>query len=109
GWGRGAGRAARVVTATRRAGTLRAGFWLDKVTTLPLRRQTFDGRGNLVTNATFTALTLGPGAATRPAGGARQPARAVPRRWVTASLPQLQAEGRPVAGPLPGKMEPLRA
>src|SRR5262249_15619621 len=109
GWGRVAGRRARVVTATRRDGTLAARFWLDKVTTLPLRRQTFDGRGNLVTNATFTALTLGPGAATRPARRARQPARAVPRRWVTASLPQLQAEGWPVAGPLPGNLVLLGA
>ena len=109
GWGQVAGRQARVVTATRRDGTLAARFWLDKVTTLPLRRQTFDGRGNLVTNATFTALTVGPGAATRPAGGARQPARAVPRRWVTASLPQLQAEGWPVAGPLPGNLVLLGA
>src|SRR5262249_16173851 len=109
GWGQVAGRQARVVTATRRDGTLAARFWLDKVTTLPLRRQTFDGRGNLVTNATFTAVTLGPGAATRPAGRARQPARAVPRRWVTASLPQLQAEGWPVAGPLPGNLVLLGA
>jgi sigma-E factor negative regulatory protein RseB len=97
GWGQVAGRPARVVTATRRNGKLAAKFWLDRATALPLRRQIFDGRGNLVSYAAFIKLTVGPAAAARSA-------RAAPRQWVTASLPRLQAQGWPLPGPLPGGM-----
>src|SRR5215469_2108398 len=83
GWGQVAGRRARVVTATRRNGKLAAKLWLDRATTLPLRQQTFDGQGDVVSEAMFTQLTVGPGAA--------KPASAAPRQWVTASLPRLQA------------------
>ena len=67
GWGQVAGRQARVVTATRRNGKLAAKLWLDRATTLPLRQQTFDGRGDVVSEAMFTRLTVGPGAAAKPA------------------------------------------
>jgi hypothetical protein len=102
GWGQVAGRQARVVTATRRDGKLAAKFWLDRATTLPLRQQTFDGRGGVVSEATFTRLSVGPGAAAKPA-------RAAPRQWVTASLPRLQAQGWPVPGQLPGHLVLLGA
>ena len=97
GWGQVAGRQARVVTATRRDGKLAAKLWLDRATTLPLRQQTFDGRGDVVSEAMFTRLTVGPGAAAKPAGAA-------PRQWVTASLPRLQAQGWPLPGQLPGHL-----
>jgi sigma-E factor negative regulatory protein RseB len=102
GWGRAAGRPARVVTATRRNGKLAAKFWLDGATTLPLRRQTFDGQGDMVSEAEFTKLTVGPGTAARPASAA-------PRRWVTASPPRLRAQGWLVPGSLPGGLVLLGA
>jgi sigma-E factor negative regulatory protein RseB len=102
GWGQVAGRQARVVTATRRNGKLAAKFWLDRATTLPLRQQTFDGRGDVVSEAVFTTLTVGPGAAAQPAGAA-------PRQWVTASPLRLQAQGWPLPGALPGNLVLLAA
>ena len=102
GWGQVAGRQARVVTATRRDGKLAARFWLDRATTLPLRRQTFDGRGDMVSEAVFTKLTVGHGAAAQSAGAA-------PRQWVTASPARLRAQGWPLPGPLPDNLVLLGA
>lgn len=101
GWGRVAGRRARVITA-RRDGRLAARIWLDKATTLPLRRETFDGHGHVVSVASFMALTLGNGAAEALAG-------TVPRQWVTARLARLRAEGWPLPGPLPDGLALLSA
>lgn len=97
GWGQVAGRPARVVTAVRPDGRLAARFWLDKATRLPLRRETFDGRGRIVSDAAFAELTVGPEAAARPPAAA-------PRQWVTAGPARLRAEGWPVPGPLPGDL-----
>jgi sigma-E factor negative regulatory protein RseB len=101
GWGQVAGRSARVITA-RRGGRLAARIWLDKATTLPLRRETFDGQGHVVSVASFMALTVGTGAA-----GA--PVATVPRQWVTARPARLRAEGWPLPGPLPDDLALLSA
>lgn len=101
GWGQVAGRMARVITA-RRDGRLAARIWLDKATTLPLRRETFDGQGHIVSMASFMALTVGVGAARMSAGAA-------PRQWVTARPARLRAEGWPLPGPLPGDLALLSA
>jgi sigma-E factor negative regulatory protein RseB len=101
GWGQVAGRMARVVTA-RRDGRLAARFWLDKTTTLPLRLETFDGHGHIVSDATFMVLTVGADAAGAPAG-------TVPRQWVTARPARLRAEGWPLPGPLPAGLALLGA
>jgi hypothetical protein len=101
GWGQVAGRSARVITA-RRGGRLAARIWLDKATALPLRRETFDGRGHIVSMASFMALTVGTGAA-----GA--PVATVPRQWVTARPARLRAEGWPLPGPLPDDLALLSA
>ena len=90
GWGQVAGRWARVITA-RRDGRLAARIWLDKATKLPLRRETFDGHGHVVSRASFMALTLGTGVAAALAG-------TVPRQWVTARPARLRAEGWPLPG-----------
>jgi len=97
GWGQVAGRPARVVTARHRDGALAAKFWLDQATALPLRRLTFDGRGHVVSEATFAELTVG-------RGGTGDDPGAVPRAWVGARLARLQAQGWPVPGPLPGNL-----
>jgi sigma-E factor negative regulatory protein RseB len=102
GWGQVAGRMARVITA-RRDGRLAARIWLDKATTLPLRRETFDGQGHIVSMASFMALTVGVGAARMSAGPAP------PRQWVTARPARLRAEGWPLPGPLPGDLALLSA
>ena len=101
GWGQVAGRMARVVTA-RRDGRLAARFWLDKATMLPLRLETFDGQGHIVSDATFMALTVGTDAAGAPAG-------TVPRQWVTVRPARLRAEGWPLPGPLPAGLALLGA
>jgi sigma-E factor negative regulatory protein RseB len=101
GWGQVAGRMARVITA-RRNGRLAARIWLDKATMLPLRRETFDGQGHIVSLASFMALTVGAGAAGGSAG-------AVPRQWVSARPGRLRAEGWPLPGPLPDDLALLSA
>ena len=101
GWGQVAGRSARVITA-RRGGRLAARIWLDKATTLPLRRETFDGQGHVVSVASFMALTVGTGAAAAPVA-------TVPRQWVTARPARLRAEGWPLPGPLPDGLALLSA
>jgi sigma-E factor negative regulatory protein RseB len=102
GWGQVAGRAAREVTVIRPDGKLAAEFWLDKITTLPLRRETFDGRGHIVSDVTFAQLTVGSAAMARPAATA-------PRRWVAARPARLRAEGWPLPGPLPDGLALLGA
>jgi sigma-E factor negative regulatory protein RseB len=98
GWGQVAGRAARVITA-RRGGRLAARIWLDKATALPLRRETFDGHGHVVSVASFMALTVGAGV----------PPATVPRQWVTVRPARLRAEGWPLPGPLPDHLALLGA
>jgi sigma-E factor negative regulatory protein RseB len=106
GRGRVAGRQARVVTARRPGGGLAARFWLDAATALPLRRQTFDGRGRMVSEASFAVLTLGPYVAEERPGS-------IPRPWddalTPAQLARLQAQGWPLPGPLPGNLVLLGA
>ena len=94
GWGQVAGRVARVVTA-RRGGRLAARFWLDKATMLPLRLETFDGHGHVVSDATFMALTVGTDAAGAPAG-------TVPRQWGTGRGP-VARRGLAAAGAAAGR------
>jgi sigma-E factor negative regulatory protein RseB len=106
GLGQVAGRSARVVTARWRNGVLAARLWLDRATTLPLRRQTFDPSGQMVSDAAFTQVRL-----ERPVSRPR-PTVAV-RPWgdalATGQLTALRAQGWPLPGPLPGNLALLGA
>jgi sigma-E factor negative regulatory protein RseB len=80
---------------------LAARFWLDRVTRLPLRRQTFDPAGQMVSEATFAQVRLG-----RPVS--RPPATTAVKPWsaalAAAQLTALRAQGWPLPGPLPGNL-----
>jgi sigma-E factor negative regulatory protein RseB len=106
GSGQVAGRMARVVTLRRDDGSLAARYWLDKVTALPLRRQMFDARGQVVSDVSFARLTFGPGAVTTMPGAGAKP-------WgdtlSQAQLTRLRASGWPLPGPLPGRFALLGA
>ena len=101
GAGQVAGRSARVVTARWRNGVLAARFWLDRITRLPLRRQTFDPAGQMVSEASFAQVRLG-----RPVSRPRTTAAVRP--WsdelAAAQLTALRAQGWPLPGPLPGNL-----
>lgn len=102
GWGQVAGRVAREVTVVRPDGKLAAEFWLDKATTLPLRRETFGGQGQIVSDVTFATLTVGSAALARPVATA-------PRQWVAVRPARLRAQGWPLPGPLPDGLALLGA
>jgi sigma-E factor negative regulatory protein RseB len=106
GWGLVAGRLARVVTARWPGGELAARFWLDRATRLPLRRQTFDPAGQVISNAAFVKVRVGH------AVGMRIPGT-VARPWgdslATTQLTALRAQGWPLPGPLPGDLALLGA
>jgi sigma-E factor negative regulatory protein RseB len=52
-------RPARIVAVRRHDGTLAAKYWLDRETSLPLRREMFDERGHRVSEGAFLDLTIG--------------------------------------------------
>jgi sigma-E factor negative regulatory protein RseB len=101
-----AGRPALLVTARRPGGGLAARFWLDEATSLPLRRQTFDPAGQVVSDVSFTRLRFGAAAVTRRPGAAAMPWRDI---LASAQLTALRERGWPLPGPLPGKLTLLSA
>ena len=133
GTGTAEGRPARVVEALRADGTIAAKFWLDTVTSLPLRRELFDDHAHLISEDDFTALKRAPASAGAPASASGGPASAggqsaggqsaggqsagvqsagvqatVFRPWfdqlAPGKLAALRAGGWPVPGPMPGRL-----
>jgi sigma-E factor negative regulatory protein RseB len=105
GRGQVAGRAVQELVLRHRNGRLAARFWLDNVTKLPLRRETFDGQARMVSDDEFVTLKFGslaaavPRTATVPGG---QP-------LAGAQLDRLRAAGWPLPAQLPGQLTLVRA
>jgi sigma-E factor negative regulatory protein RseB len=96
-----AGRSAAVVELYRYDGSLAARYWLDKRTSLPLRRELFDPSGKLISEDEFVSVSVGSDAGSPAAAQPQQPA------WVTAASAaryraSLAAQGWQVPASLPG-------
>ncbi|MGH3124792.1 MAG: sigma-E factor regulatory protein RseB domain-containing protein [Streptosporangiaceae bacterium] len=106
GRGQVAGRAVQELVLRHRDGRLAARFWLDSVTKLPLRRETFDGRARMVSDDVFVSLKLG-----SPAAAAVPRTASVPggKPLAGAQLARLRAAGWPLPAQLPGQLTLVRA
>ncbi len=106
GRGQVAGRPAQELVLRHLDGRLAARFWLDSVTKLPLRRETFDGHARMVSDDLFVSLKLGP-----PTTAAVPRTASAPGGKPLASkqLARLRAAGWPLPAQLPGQLTLLRA
>ena len=110
GAGAAGGRPAAVVQLYRFDGSLAALYWLDRKTTVPLRRVLFDASQNVISEDSFTQVQFGAFAVPRFTGtGQRQSQPA----WVAAASParflaSLSGQGWPLPVTLPGGL-PLYA
>jgi hypothetical protein len=106
GQGRADNRPARIVDLLRPAGGLAARYWLDDVTKLPLRRETFDSSGRMVSEDAFINLRIGD-------SGLRGMPAADARGWSaqlnSAQIIRLRAGGWPLPGSLPGNLRLVAA
>jgi sigma-E factor negative regulatory protein RseB len=102
------GRPATVVELYRFDGSLAALYWLDKKTTVPLRRELFDTSGNVISEDSFTQVQFGAFAVPRfPGSVLRQSPLAAQQAWVAAASPasfvaSLSGKGWPLPVSLPG-------
>jgi sigma-E factor negative regulatory protein RseB len=122
GGGGAVGRAATVVEVYRFDGSLAARYWLDKQTTVPLRRELFDTADNVISEDSFVQVKFGAPAVHKLAAAAAAAVKAqslttaqaaAQPAWVAAAAParfvaSLAAQGWRVPGSLPGGL-PLYA
>jgi sigma-E factor negative regulatory protein RseB len=106
GRGQVAGRPVQELVLRHLDGRLAARFWLDSVTELPLRRETFDGHARMVSDDVFVSLKLGspttaavPRTASAPGG----------KPLAGGQLARLRAAGWTLPARLPGQLTLLRA
>jgi sigma-E factor negative regulatory protein RseB len=94
-------RPAQIVEVRRPGGGLAARFWLDTVTKLPLRRETFDNGARVISEDAFIDLTVGEQGLT-----GMPPATVTPwtGRLDQAALASLRAKGWPLPERLPGNL-----
>ena len=106
GHGQVAGRPALELVLRHRDGRLAARFWLDTATKLPLRRETFDGSAQMVSQDVFVSLSLG-----SPAVAAAPRTASVPggKLLASAQLARMRAAGWPLPAQLPGQLSLVRA
>lgn len=108
------GRPATVVELYRFDGSLAALYWLDRKTTVPLRRELFDTSDNVISEDSFTRVQFGAFAVPRFTGVAQgQSSLAAQPAWVAADSPArflatLSGRGWPLPVSLPGGL-PLYA
>jgi sigma-E factor negative regulatory protein RseB len=106
GRGQVAGRPVQELVLRHLDGRLAARFWLDSVTKLPLRRETFDGRARMVSDDVFVSLKLGPATA---AAVPRTTSAPGGKPLAGGQLARLRAGGWPLPAQLPGQLTLLRA
>jgi sigma-E factor negative regulatory protein RseB len=108
GRGQVAGRPAEELVLRHRDGRLAARFWLDTATKLPLRRETYDGSDQMVSEDVFVSLKLASSSAAAPAAP-RTAAVAGGKSLATAQLTRLRSAGWPLPAYLPGQLSLVRA
>jgi sigma-E factor negative regulatory protein RseB len=106
GHGQVAGRPVQELVLRHLDGRLAARFWLDSVTKLPLRRETFDGHARMVSDDVFVSLELGPPTA---AAVPRTTSAPGAKPLAGAQLARLRAAGWPLPAQLPGQLTLLAA
>jgi sigma-E factor negative regulatory protein RseB len=106
GRGQVAGRPVQELVLRHPDGRLAARFWLDSVTKLPLRRETFDGHARMVSDDAFVTLKLGPLTA---AAVPRTASATGGKPLAGGQLTRLRAAGWPLPAQLPGQLTLLRA
>jgi len=112
------GRPAVVVELYRFDGSLAALYWLDRKTTVPLRRELFDSSENVISEDSFTRVQFGAFAVPRFTAAAQRQSQAAAQAaaqpaWVAAASPgrflaSLSGQGWPLPAALPGGL-PLYA
>lgn len=101
-----AGRPAEMVAIRRPGGGLAATFWLDRATSLPLRRATYQASGGMLSDEAFLSLGLGHAAGV---SSAPQTAEAWRDTLTARQLAALRAGGWPLPAALPGHLSLLDA
>jgi sigma-E factor negative regulatory protein RseB len=109
GGGTAVGRTATIVDLYRFDGSLAARYWLDKQTTVPLRRELFGTSANVISQDSFVQVKLGALAVPQSAGdrAANAQSQAAQPAWVAVAPPgqflaSLADKGWQVPGSLPG-------